>query len=303
MTGQSIKTVDSSDWTAERLLAFKGNQRITLCFPCRNEAGTIGPLVAASRRSLIEECPLLDELLVLDDRSTDDTAQIASAAGAAVVHIDTVHTQHGTGHGKGNALWASLVTSTGDLIVWCDGDLTSFDPLWVVRLLVPLLTDPNTALVKAAYNRPTAGGGGGRTTELVARPLLSLLHPMLTPLEQPLAGEFAVRRSMIEQIPFVEGWGVEIAMLIDVVERFGITSVAQTDLGTRHHRHHSLESLSVQAAEVLATTMLRSGAAPTLASRSLTRADGSMVLLNLRERPAAAQLRPTRAAAPANKIH
>ena len=285
MTAPTIKNYDSSGWTAEQLLAAKGELSITLCFPCRDEAATIGPLVTAARRALVDDCPLLDELLVLDDRSTDDTAVVAADAGATVISIDAVHQRHGIGHGKGNVLWASLVASSGDLIVWCDGDLTSFTPDWVVRLLVPLVLDPSIVLVKAAYQRPTTSGGGGRTTELVARPLLSLFDPDLAQLQQPLAGEFATRRDAIEQIPFVKGWGVEIAILMDLAKRFGAASIAQTDLGVRLHRHHSLESLSVQAAEVLATALLRAQPDIPIAANVLTRADGSTVPLNLSERP------------------
>ena len=224
-----------------------------MCIPCRDEVATIGPLVAAARHHLIDCHAVLDELLVLDDRSTDDTAAAAADAGATVIDISDVHRRHGIGHGKGNALWASLVASRGDLIVWCDGDVTSFTPDWVVRLIAPLLIDNRLALVKAMYHRPTASGGGGRTTELVARPLLSLFAPELTALAQPLSGEFAGRRDVLEQIPFVEGWGVEIAMLLDLSRRFGPASIAQVDLGERHHRHRSLHSLSVQAAEVMAS--------------------------------------------------
>lgn len=273
------------DWTAQRLLEAKGELTVTVCFPCRDEAATIGPLVAAVRRELVDRVPVVDELLVLDDRSTDDTPAVAASAGATVVPIEEVHAQHGVGHGKGNALWASLVASRGDIVVWCDGDITSFSPDWVVHLVAPFTMKQELALVKAMYQRPDTGGGGGRTTELVARPLLSLFAPDLAPLTQPLSGEFAGRRTFLEQIPFVEGWGVEIAMLLDLVERFGVGSVAQVDLGVRRHRHRSLHSLSVQAAEVLATALGRFGMKANATPETLTRADGSIVPLNLCERP------------------
>ena len=282
----AITTVDVDDWTAQRLVAAKGSHSISMCIPCRDEVATIGPIVAAARHHLVDRFGVLDELLVLDDRSTDDTAAVAADAGATVISIDDVHRLHGVGHGKGNALWASLVASRGDLIVWCDGDVTSFTPDWVVRLVAPLLLDDSVALVKAMYHRPTASGGGGRTTELVARPLLSLFAPELTALAQPLSGEFAARRQMLEQISFVEGWGVEIAMLIDLARRFGPASIAQVDLGERHHRHRSLHSLSVQAAEVMATALARVGVPAVEGAPTLTRSDGSIVPLNLAERPA-----------------
>ena len=285
-----VSSLLPGEWTAERLLAAKGDHTISMCFPCRDEAATIGSLVAAVQHELVERLPLLDELIVLDDRSTDDTLAVASSAGATVVPVDEIHAAHGVGHGKGNALWASLVASTGDVVVWCDGDVTSFTPDWVVQLAAPLVADPNLALVKAMYHRPSSNGGGGRTTELVARPLMSLFAPELAPLAQPLSGEFAGRRSHLEQIPFVEGWGVEIAILLDLAERFGPGALAQVDLGVRHHRHRSLHSLSVQAAEVMATALTRFGMKATATPETLTRSDGSIVPLNLAERPALAHL-------------
>ncbi len=164
---------------------------------------------------------------------------------------------HGVGHGKGNVLWASLAASKGDFVVWLDGDVTSFQPDWIVKLLAPLIDDDTVALVKATFHRPTQLGGGGRTTELVARPLLSLYFPELIGLHQPLAGEYAGRRSVLEQLPFVEGWGVEIAMLIDIARLYGAEAIAQVDLGVREHRHRSLHALSVQATEVMATMLGR----------------------------------------------
>ena len=168
-----------------------------------------------------------------------------------------------------------------------DGDITSFEPNWIVRLLAPMLDDDSVALVKALSHRPTRLGGGGRTTELVARPLMSLYYPELTGLHQPLAGEYAGRRTVLEQLPFVQGWGVEIAMLIDVARRFGPEAIAQIDLGTREHRHRSLHALSVQAAEVMATMLARVPEGSLLGDESpaLRRADGSAVPLNLSERP------------------
>ncbi len=218
MTGDTARTFDVDAWNVDRVIAAKAGRSVTLCFPCRDEAATIGELVTSARRDLVDETGLVDELMVLDDRSTDETNIVAAAAGATVVHIDDIHSVHGVGHGKGNALWASLIASTGDLVVWCDGDVTSFTPDWVVRLLAPLVADDSVTLVKASYHRPITAGGGGRTTELVARPLLSLFVPGLAALAQPLSGEFAGRRAVLEAIPFVEGWGVEIAMLIDIAD-------------------------------------------------------------------------------------
>jgi glucosyl-3-phosphoglycerate synthase len=290
VTADGVRTIDVASWTAARVVGAKAGRTISMCIPCRDEAATVGPLVASVRRDLMERHAVVDELIVIDDRSTDETASVAADAGATVMPIDVIHAQHGVGHGKGNALWASMLASRGDVIVWCDGDVTSFTPEWVVHLAAPLLVDDALALVKAMYRRPTVSGGGGRTTELVARPLLSLFAPELAALAQPLSGEFAGRRSPLEQIPFVEGWGVEIAMLLDLAERFGPSAIAQVDLGERHHRHRSLHSLSVQAAEVISAALARLNVKTSLSPERLVRADGSHVPLNQSERPPDAHL-------------
>lgn len=287
-----VLTFEVDDAALAELSARKAGRTVSVCIPCRDEAATIGPLVSAVRHSLMQRVPLVDELIVLDDRSTDETAVVAASAGAKVVAIDDVHLVHGVGHGKGNALWASLVVSEGDFVVWMDGDVTSFEPSWVGRLLFPLVHDDAVAIVKPVFHRPTRLGGGGRTTELVARPLLSLYFPELTGLEQPLAGEYAARRTVLEQLSFVEGWGVEIAMLIDLARAHGASSIAQVDLGVREHRHRSLHSLSIQAAEVMATMLGRVDPATVgTLSPTLRRADGSEVPLNLSERPPVCSVR------------
>ena len=284
--------LDPQDLAA--IVASKAGRTVSVCIPCRDEAATIGSLVSVIRKELMDEAGIVDELIVLDDRSTDDTALVAAHAGARVVSIDDVHAEHGNGHGKGNALWATLLVSSGDVVVWCDGDVTSFEPDWVAKLIAPLLDDSTVAMVKARYHRPTRYGGGGRTTELVARPLMSRFFPSLTGLAQPLSGEYAARRDVLEQIEFVQGWGVEIALLIDIAESHGAPAIGQVDLGSRLHRHRSLHSLSVQAAEVMATMLERVGVHATPGSddgeRVLTRSDGSAVPLNLATRPAVAAL-------------
>lgn len=287
-----IRTFDLHGITSADVAGAKAGRTVSMCIPCRDEAATIGPMVSLVRSELMDQTGVVDELIVLDDRSTDDTALVAAHAGARVVSIEDVHRVHGTGHGKGNALWATLLVSHGDVVVWCDGDVTSFEPDWVLKLILPLLTDDTVALVKALYHRPTRYGGGGRTTELVARPLLSRYFPELTGLAQPLSGEFAARRSVMEAIRFVQGWGVEIAMLIDVAAQFGPEAIGQVDLSSRLHRHRDLASLSVQAAEVIATLLDRAGAmAPDGVDKAtLLRADGSVVPLNLVERPALSDL-------------
>lgn len=283
----AIRTFDATSFTIADALAAKGGRTVSVCIPCRNEASTIGSLVSMLRTELVDRFGLVDELIVLDDNSTDGTAGIAGAHGATVVSINTVNDVYGSGRGKGNALWATLAVSTGDFIVWCDGDVTTVEPSWMIGLLMPLLTTSDVSLVKASYHRPTEHGGGGRTTELVARPLLSLFLPELTGLHQPLSGEFAGRRSTMEQIPFVQGWGVEIAMLADVAERFGAAAIAQVDVGERLHRHQTLDRLGVQAAEVMATLLSRVGADKTFSTDQLAllRPNGTAETLNLDERP------------------
>ena len=289
---KSVRLFEIDDCGIEAVLRAKGTNTVSLCIPCRDEAATIGSLVSIIRTELMRKVPFVDELIVVDDRSTDDTASVAASAGATVVSINDVHAKYGEGHGKGNVLWASLAASHGDFVVWVDGDITSFEPHWITRLLAPMLDDESVALVKAVFHRPTQLGGGGRTTELVARPLFSLYYPELASLHQPLAGEYAGRRSVLEQLPFVQGWGVEVAMLIDIARRYGPEAIAQIDLGTREHRHRGLHSLSVQAAEVMATPLARvpEGSLLHESAPVLRRPDGSVVPLNLSERPPLAWL-------------
>jgi len=284
---------DLTGWTRERAVQAKAGRTISLCIPCRDEANTIGGLVTLAKNALGGPNGLVDEIIVLDDRSIDGSADVARGAGATVVPISDVHEKHGEGRGKGNALWASLIVSKGDIVVWCDADVTSFEPDWVTRLVAPLLLDDHNAIVKAHYHRPTELGGGGRTTELVARPLLSLFYPELADLHQPLAGEYAVRRSAMADIPFVQGWGVEIAMLIDVAGKFGVDTITQVDLGVRHHRNQPLLSLAVQAAEVIATVLDRAGANASFAESVLMlhRPGGVSQPLNLKERPPISSLK------------
>ncbi|MBM3800088.1 MAG: glucosyl-3-phosphoglycerate synthase [Actinobacteria bacterium] len=280
-----MKTFDPTGWDLSTAMALKNDVSVSVCIPCRNEAETIGDLVRMIDDALVGT--LVDELIVLDDGSTDGTGEVASEAGATVVPADYVHIFHGTAQGKGNALWASLVASKGDIVVWCDGDITSFTPDWIIRLVIPLLLDDQLGLVKASYERPSHLGGGGRTTELVARPLLSLFFPEIAEMQQPLAGEYAGRRTMLEAVPFATGWGVEIGLLIDMYLQFGIDSLGQVDLGVRLHRHHKLETLAIQAAEVAATLLARvpDGPSFTEAVPTLRRKSGDDIELNVMVRP------------------
>jgi glucosyl-3-phosphoglycerate synthase len=233
----------------------KGDHRVTVCLPARNEEATVGAIVAEIRR-LGERWGLVDEVLVVDDFSRDRTAEVAAAAGATVVAVSDVLPRCGPGTGKGEALWKGLAASTGDIVVFCDADIRDFDPAFVTGLLAPLLLDDGLAFVKGWYERP---GDGGRVTELMARPLLSLLHPHLAGFRQPLAGEFAARREVLERLPFVQDYGVDAALLIDVAAYAGRDRVAQAFLGQREHRNRSLAELGLQAEQVAAAILERAG--------------------------------------------
>jgi glucosyl-3-phosphoglycerate synthase len=237
--------------------------RVSVCIPARDEAATVGAVVSTIVRSLVDPTGLVDEIVVVDDHSSDATAAVAAAAGARVVDAASVLADHGEGHGKGEALWKSLHESTGDLVVWVDADIVDFDPGFVVGMLGPLVVDPTVDFVKGHYHRPEANGvGGGRVTELLARPLLSLYFPELAEVAQPLAGEYAGRRSLLEQLPFVVGYGVDVALLIDAVRLVGIDHVAQVDLGVRHHRNRTLDELGPQALAVGQAILDRAGVRP-----------------------------------------
>jgi glucosyl-3-phosphoglycerate synthase len=239
------------EFRVDRLLEAKGSTTVSVCLPARNEAATVGPIVEAIRTELMERAPLVDEILVIDDHSEDRTAQVAATAGARVVDASELLAEHGTGFGKGEVLWKSVFASEGDLIVWCDADIRDFGIRFVTGVLGPLLTDPSIQFVKGYYERPDLSGlGGGRVTELVARPLLSMYFPELCEIVQPLSGEYGGRREVLEQVPFVQGYAVDVCLLIDVAKRVGLEAIAQVDLEVRHHRNRPLDELSPQAMAV-----------------------------------------------------
>jgi glucosyl-3-phosphoglycerate synthase len=259
----TYRTGNATQWSAHRLADAKQATRVSVVIPARNEQETIGAIVGTIRRRLVADVSLVDEIVVVNSRSTDDTAAVARAAGARVIDQDQITRGLPRLEGKGDALWAGLAASTGDVVAFVDGDLRDFSAAFVTGLLGPLLTDRSVEYVKGFYHRPLVGAagveadGGGRVTEISARPLLNLFWPDLAGFVQPLAGEYAGRRSTLERIPFVSGYGVEIAMLIDLLDLVGLDALAQVDLGERHHRHQSLDALGRMSAQIIVTAWRR----------------------------------------------
>jgi glucosyl-3-phosphoglycerate synthase len=267
-----MKRFDHRTFTAEQLAAVKDGRRVSVCLPARNEEATVGPIVEIIRRQLVEDTGLVDEILVVDDGSTDGTAEAAVAAGAKVVAADSVRPELGPGTGKGEAMWKGVLTTTGEIVAFCDADVRNFDACFVVGLVGPLLTT-DAVFVKAFYDRPFEGqiGEGGRVTELVARPMLRLLFPALSAVAQPLAGEYAARREVFEAVPWVEGYGVDVGLLVDIADRFGVDAMVQADLGVRVHRNRPLDELAPQASAIMRTLLARSGSLPADATPPLER--------------------------------
>jgi glucosyl-3-phosphoglycerate synthase len=256
------RTSAAADWPIKALLEAKGQTTISVVLPARNEQDTVGLIVSAIRRELVERFPLVDEIVVIDSRSVDDTAAVATAAGAKVFAQDSILPRLPTLSGKGEALWKSLAVTTGDLLVFVDADLLNFSPSFVTGLLGPLLCQSSVSYVKACYDRPYNGGeaafaGGGRVTELVARPLINMHWPALAGVVQPLSGEYAGRRSLLERLPFVTGYGVELGLLLDTLDESGLDALAQVDLGVRVHSHHSTEELGAMASQIMQTAWSR----------------------------------------------
>ena len=265
------RTYLAGDFRSEDLVAAKAGRRVSVVLPARNEESTVGVIVAALRSELVERVPLIDELVVIDSHSVDGTAEVARAAGARVVAQGDVLPALGDVPGKGEALWKSLAATDGDVVVFLDSDLREFDPAFATGLLGPLLTEPGVVFCKGAYERPLDDGrtvlpaGGGRVTELVARPLLAAHWPALAGFVQPLAGEYAGTRQALESIPFAGAYGVDIGILVDLFESFGLDALAQVDLGRRTHRHSPDSALAVMAMHqhlAVLTRLRRHGRAP-----------------------------------------
>lgn len=300
------------DWPLDRLLKSKQGQgtRISVVIPARNEERTVAGVVTAIREALVSAAPLVDEIVVIDSDSTDGTAAAAAQAGATVRRSRDIAPSLGSYPGKGEALWKSLLVTDGDLVVFIDADLTRWGPHFVTGLVGPLLADPDIRLVRGHYARVrterdgSTSTEGGRVTELIARPLLSLWWPELTGVVQPLAGEWAARRDLMESLSIPVGYGVELATLLDTYTQYGLAALAQVDLGSRAHRHQADHDLALMAAELIAVAEARQSRPhplpPEVELHQFIREDGVAVPrvrpIPTHERPPAARLSSHRTA-------
>jgi glucosyl-3-phosphoglycerate synthase len=262
--GQTAISVLVDKWFAENtfhadefqdlnyLLSLKRERGLTisLALPALNEEQTVGNVIETIKQSLVKAAPLLDEIVLIDSNSTDRTREIAQDLGIPVYIHQTVLKKYGSRRGKGEALWKSLYCTQGDILIWLDTDIVNIHPRFAYGLIGPLLLRSDIQFVKGFYRRPLRvgdkiqAGGGGRVTELTARPLLNLFYPELSGVIQPLSGEYGGRRTALEQFSFFSGYGVEIGLLIDVLDKFGLNAVAQVDLQERIHHNQPLEALS-----------------------------------------------------------
>ncbi len=273
--GQTAISVLVDKWFAENtfhadefkdlkyLISLKEKQNLTisLALPALNEEETVGKVIRTVKNALMKRMPLLDEIVLIDSNSNDRTRQIAERLGLPVYVHQNILPQYGVRHGKGEALWKSLYCTRGDIIIWVDTDIVNIHPRFIYGLIGPLLLRPEINFVKGFYRRPLKvgnkmqAGGGGRVTELTARPLLNLFYPELSGIVQPLSGEYGGRRSTLEQLPFFSGYGVEIGLLIDMLEKLGLRSIAQVDLQERVHHNQPLEALSKMSFAIIQAVM------------------------------------------------
>lgn len=259
------RTWQEPPWSAAELVAAKRGRRVSVVLPALDEEATVGAIVAAIVPLTEGPSPLVDELVVMDSGSTDTTVEVAAAAGATVVRRTEVVTDLEPLPGKGEVLWRALAATTGDVLCYIDSDLVDFDPAFVPALLGPLLVEDGVHLVKGFYRRPLrletseVDTGGGRVTELLVRPLLAALRPELASVVQPLGGEYAGTRELLESLPFAAGYGVEIGLLLDTHAERGLDAIAQVNLGVRKHRNRSLLQLGAMARQILAATLAHCG--------------------------------------------
>lgn len=252
----------AGEFSVPALRAVKDDALVTVIVPVKECADTIGSMLERTVAPLAAD-GLVDELVVVDAASSDGTARIAATHGARVVQQDEIAAELGPALGKGDAMWRALQVTQGDVVCFLDGDTRDPDPAHLLGLIGPLLSDPSVALVKGTFERPldigrtTLAHEGGRVTEIMARPLINLYEPLLAGFSQPLAGEFAGRRDLLEEIPFPVGYGVEIAVLVDALRSRGLQALAECHLGTRQNRHQSLRALGEMAYAVLAAVQRR----------------------------------------------
>jgi glucosyl-3-phosphoglycerate synthase len=258
MTWFERRTWQNPAWTLDELVAAKNGRTVSVVLPALDEEETVAGVVASVRPLLGS---IVDELVVVDSGSADATAERAEGAGARVVRREDVLPELEPAPGKGEVLWRSLAATSGDLIVFLDSDLVEPDPAFVPTLLGPLLCETGVKLVKGFYRRPLRleSTGGGRVTELLARPVLAALRPSLSGLIQPLGGEYAATREFLESVPFAAGYGVEIGLLLDAERLHGLDALAQVNLGVRKHRNRSLLQLGVMSRQILGTALGRCG--------------------------------------------
>ena len=252
-------------WDILKLVRAKEEQGLTisLCIPTLNEEKTIGKETVIFRSELMERYPLIDEFAVIDSGSEDRTLEIAASFGADTYLASDILPEMGDRRGKGENLWKAIYQLKGDIIVYVDADITNIHPRFVYGIVAPLILNRTIKYCKAFYDRPITyssgvrASGGGRVTEILVRPLFSLFFPELTSLIQPLSGEFAVRRDVLEKIPFPIGYGVETAHILDVYQTWGLDAFAQCDLDQRVHRNQSTSALGKMSFGILQTFLNR----------------------------------------------
>lgn len=255
-----LRTFHHSHFPADRIAAER-QLSVSVCLPARECGRTVGEIVSVL--GSLKEAGAIDEIAVIDAASTDGTAEVARSAGAVVYQEDELLAQLGPSLGKGDAMWRALTVLSGELVVYLDADTEDFEAHFVTGLLGPLVCEPGVDFVKAFYRRPfehagiSMPEGGGRVNHLTARPALALFYPELGAVRQPLAGEVAARRALLEELTFASGYGVEIAMLIDVYRRAGIERIVQVDLDVHRNRHQPLTALTPMALTVLSTIASR----------------------------------------------
>ncbi|MET4049815.1 MULTISPECIES: glucosyl-3-phosphoglycerate synthase [unclassified Rhodococcus (in: high G+C Gram-positive bacteria)] len=285
---------DEPSWSLAELEAAKKGRTVSVVLPALNEQQTVAAVIDTIHPLL---GGLVDELIVLDSGSTDATAERARAAGARVISREEAIPGLEPVPGKGEVLWRAVAASTGDLIAFVDSDLINPDPAFVPKLLGPLLTVEGIHLVKGYYRRPlrVSGGedanGGGRVTELVARPLLAAMRPELTSVIQPLGGEYAGTRELLSAVPFAPGYGVEIGLLLDTYDRLGLDAIGQVNLGVRKHRNRPLVELGAMSRQIVGTMLGRCGIPDSGAGLTQFRVDGDSFVpfsteVSLEDRPA-----------------